>query len=417
MTTYCWKLLELETIKEISNKFYLQSRLSFEDEIVNMDFEIDEFTARNISIAIEDDEKFKYRLSFKYKFDLIKKQYVSILAKTYLDRSEKIAFQCSEDFINVLDSIKRVQDPNELDKLTFLSKKTELAPIKEEVKTITNDTKMKYKIPKLIPVSIFSFVAILIMLSGYFNAPSLNKTNINERVLAESLEIDNDVKEIREEIIIEPLLLEENILFEDFTSNQPLVPFIELEDIVTHNLPKGYVALTFDDGPSQYTSQIVDILKEHEIGGTFFFIGQHLDSYLDHINYVHENGYSIGSHSTNHLNMSSLSSEDQEIEVVQAIDLLREITNSDVNLFRPPFGSYNNHLKDLIIENDYKMILWNNDPQDWKTRNPDKIIESIQNTDVSGSIILLHESQNVIDALPQIIKYLQELNLEIVNLK
>ena len=63
------------------------------------------------------------------------------------------------------------------------------------------------------------------------------------------------------------------------------------------------------------------------------------------------------------------------------------------------------------------MVLWNNDPKDWKTRNSDRILDDIQSSDVSGSIILLHESQAVIDALPNIVEYLQQFDLEIVNLK
>ena len=96
---------------------------------------------------------------------------------------------------------------------------------------------------------------------------------------------------------------------------------------------------------------------------------------------------------------------------------MEEIIDEDVLLFRPPYGSYNKQLVDLAIEHEYKIVLWNNDPEDWKTRNPNKIFESIKNSNTSGAIILLHESQAVVDSLPKIIEYLQEQDLEIVNLK
>ncbi|MNP58117.1 Peptidoglycan-N-acetylglucosamine deacetylase [compost metagenome] len=63
------------------------------------------------------------------------------------------------------------------------------------------------------------------------------------------------------------------------------------------------------------------------------------------------------------------------------------------------------------------MVLWNTDPEDWKSQNADAIYTSIMKSKVNGSIILLHESQATIDALPKIIQYLKDKELEIVNLQ
>lgn len=204
---------------------------------------------------------------------------------------------------------------------------------------------------------------------------------------------------------------------EGASSIQHKVPFLELEKTITYDIPEGYVALTFDDGPSEYSVDIMKVLEKYEVGGTFFFIGYNVKKYSDYVQHIHAKGYSIGSHSINHANMITLSHEEQEKELVQSINLLRELTNEEIVLFRPPYGSYNKNLKDILTENQYKMVLWNNDPMDWKTRNPDKIFSDIKSSNVSGSIILLHESQAVIDALPSIIEYLQELDLKIVSLK
>ena len=62
------------------------------------------------------------------------------------------------------------------------------------------------------------------------------------------------------------------------------------------------------------------------------------------------------------------------------------------------------------------MVLWNRRSKDWKYHNPDEIINYILNSNVSGTIILLHESQAVVDALPQIIEHLLEKELQVVNL-
>ena len=72
----------------------------------------------------------------------------------------------------------------------------------------------------------------------------------------------------------------------------------------------------------------------------------------------------------------------------------------------------------IITEFDdkYKMVLWNNDPEDWRTHDTYKILNHIKNSNVSGSIVILHETQAVLDALPRMIEYFQELGLQIVSL-
>lgn len=412
MPVYCNKLLELKSVQEVSNKFYLQIRLSFGEEL-DLYLEIDDFTANNINIAIKGDEKYKYRLSFNNSFDIIKEQYVAIVARTFLENSHRITFYCSKEFVDILDSIKNTQDISELDKLPFISRSLEPTINEQEIKIITQDEVKEEKQIKLVPMSLFSLIAIFLVLLVSIAAISLDKANITEKVLAESIEANTDIIVIKKDVSYS----EDNIIFEDFSSIEPIIPYLVLEETMTYSLPKGYVALTFDDGPSQYTKEIVDVLKEHDAGGTFFFIAQGIGNYIDQVNYVKSNGFSIGSHSLNHINIPTLPLKNQEIELVQSIELLNEVTNSHITFFRPPYGAYSEDLKDLIIEHDYRMVLWNNDPEDWKTSNPDSILKNIQVTDASGAIILLHESQSVIDALPMIINYLQELGLKIVNLK
>ncbi|MBZ4668480.1 MAG: peptidoglycan-N-acetylglucosamine deacetylase [Epulopiscium sp.] len=206
-------------------------------------------------------------------------------------------------------------------------------------------------------------------------------------------------------------------LAENIIPDQFMLPFVELDNPVSYNIPEGYVALTFDDGPSKYSKEIVDILKEYGIGGTFFFIGLNVKKYPEHVKYIHSNGYSIGTHSMNHSNLPTLSNEKQEKELIQSSQLIESLTGEKLSLFRPPYGAMNQNVKDLANQYGYKIILWNNDPEDWRNKDADAIVNHIKNTDISGSIILLHESQAVIDALPRIINYLKEQNLEIVSLK
>jgi peptidoglycan/xylan/chitin deacetylase (PgdA/CDA1 family) len=206
----------------------------------------------------------------------------------------------------------------------------------------------------------------------------------------------------------------ENLLVDDITPTEANAVSVEVEDLVTYSLQKGKVALTFDDGPSTQTVQIVDTLKEYGVGGTFFFVGQNVEKYPEHLLYTKLNGYSIASHSINHPDLRNLSTENQRYEVIGSIDLIEEIIEEEVTLFRPPYGAYDKRVMSLMEESNCKIVLWDNDPKDWESRNADSIFQHIQNTNVDGSIILFHETIATLEALPRIIEYLQSLDLEIV---
>ncbi|CAK7017860.1 polysaccharide deacetylase family protein [Tissierella sp.] len=408
MSIYSGKLLELKEIKNEYNKYFLQVRLSFEQDI-EMFWEVDKYTAENLKDLIQFDEKHKYRLSFNSSWDAIQKQHKSVLTRTYCDQSEIISFSCSEDYISKLNTIKRCQDIATLDKPIFI-------PIKLESNDELHKDKEKISknyIGKFKMTSIAIMSVIFVILFGYLSRLYLNKTAFDEKALAQSIQLNNELTEKQSE----SLESENSITIEDLSSIEPAIPFIKLEESITYSVPEGSVALTFDDGPSQYSIGIMDVLKKYEVGGTFFFTGLNVKKYPDYVQCIQSNGYSIGSHSMNHINMPTLSYDKQKSELIDSIELLEEVTNQKITLFRPPYGSLNKQIKDLIYNQEYKIVLWNNDPEDWKTRDADKIFYSIQNSNVSGSIILLHESQAVIDTLPRIIEYLQELNLEIINLQ
>ncbi|WIV12449.1 polysaccharide deacetylase family protein [Proteiniborus sp. MB09-C3] len=419
MSDYRGKLLELKSIENESDKYWLHIELYFYQDIEIL-WKIDEYTAENLKSAAQFDKKYKYRLSFNSFWDVTQNQHKSMLTRTYLDQSDSIYFPCSKDYIDNLAAIKHSQDISNLDRSIFTF--MDLVPVYEKNKDgILQDegnTSKNYSI-KFIrkPLTVIGIIFIILFsCSGFIY---LNKFAFNEKVLAESIQLEQ-LEQLENDVAIkqnENMELGDDRIIEEALSNEPDIPFIEIDETISYSIPEGYVALTFDDGPSQYSMEIMEVLKKYEVGGTFFFTGYNAKKYPDHIRYIQSNGYSIGSHSMSHVNMAALSCEEQEKELVQSIKLLEEITNDKVTLFRAPYGSFDKHLKDLINENQYKMILWNNDPKDWKSRDADKIFDSIKASNVSGSIILLHESQAVIDALPRIIEYLQELDLKIVSIK
>ena len=202
----------------------------------------------------------------------------------------------------------------------------------------------------------------------------------------------------------------------DSSSVESEAMFYEVDD-VAYSLPEGYVALTFDDGPSVYTKQIVDLLNEYDAPATFFFVGDHVNKYTDEVVYTSEQGHLIASHTNSHKNITKLSGAALDREIFDSIQQLEELTGETINLFRPPYGAISSNNKLLLSENNIKTVMWNRDPRDWEARSKDDILNYFFDVDPSGGIYILHENKYTLEALPEILAYLNELGLDIVGIK
>lgn len=170
------------------------------------------------------------------------------------------------------------------------------------------------------------------------------------------------------------------------------------------------VAISFDAAwGADKTKQIVDICKEYNVRATFFLVGFWVDKYVDMVKYIDENGFEIGTHSNTHPDMVKLSATDQDMELKKSIKLITDITGKDVELFRAPFGSYNNSLLDTAENNNLKTIQWDVDSLDWKGLSAEAITTRILNGVKNGSIILCHNnSDHIVEALPMILDRLSK---------
>lgn len=81
-------------------------------------------------------------------------------------------------------------------------------------------------------------------------------------------------KENKKEVVPSNIYMDTSSKPEENIKSTENSSVLKLKQGVTYNLPDGYVALTFDDGPSIYTKEIVEILKQYNVGGTFFFCGE-----------------------------------------------------------------------------------------------------------------------------------------------
>ncbi|WP_085113725.1 polysaccharide deacetylase family protein [Thermoanaerobacterium sp. PSU-2] len=172
---------------------------------------------------------------------------------------------------------------------------------------------------------------------------------------------------------------------------------------------KKLLALTFDDGPSkEFTKKYVDVLKSLNIKATFFVVGKMAEKNPNLLKYIAENGDEIGIHSYSHKYMPLMPPEQMIDEFYKTQAIVVNVAGVKPDLFRPPYGAFNNTLVKISNALGLHVVLWTVDPDDWKRPGIPNIINTIVSKSSSGSIILMHEGNSeTLAALPQIITKLR----------
>lgn len=178
------------------------------------------------------------------------------------------------------------------------------------------------------------------------------------------------------------------------------------------------VALTFDDGPSAYTEQLLDILKDNDVNATFFLVGENVVKHKDVVKRMYDEGNEIGGHSWDHTsNFLKWSLDQVKEQTVKTNDAIAEITGKRSFMDRPPEGAINEEVAQKIGR---EQIMWDVDPEDWKpaNRDPDTVYNNVVNADQlrDGSIILLHDIRETsVQAVDRIIKELKSQGYKFVT--
>ncbi|GJJ76723.1 peptidoglycan-N-acetylglucosamine deacetylase [Entomortierella parvispora] len=140
--------------------------------------------------------------------------------------------------------------------------------------------------------------------------------------------------------------------------------------IITACKVPGTIAITFDDGPFEYTRQLLDILKKEDVRTTFFMNGDNYSKILDSkyralVNQAMDDGHQIASHTWDHADLSKLSKAQILSEVSRLDKAFLTIIKKRPVYMRPPFGNVNELVVDTLTEAGYKIVKWNIDTQDW----------------------------------------------------
>lgn len=180
--------------------------------------------------------------------------------------------------------------------------------------------------------------------------------------------------------------------------------------IYSVNTEEKRVAISFDAAwGADKTEKIMEICSEFGVRATFFLVGFWVEDYPEMTKKIYENGFEIGTHSNTHPDMTTLSADGQRLELETSVNLIKNITNQDVKLFRPPYGAYNDTLINTAESLGLTTIQWSVDSLDWKGLSAMEITNRILNGVRSGSIILCHNnSDHILDALPLVLDRLQK---------
>jgi peptidoglycan/xylan/chitin deacetylase (PgdA/CDA1 family) len=165
------------------------------------------------------------------------------------------------------------------------------------------------------------------------------------------------------------------------------------------------VALTFDDGPSEYTPEFLRVLREKEVHATFFEVGQEMPGREDTMRQILAEGDELGDHTMNHVEYPGYD------QIAGAAARIEADTHFKPCLFRPPGGAVNEGVVATAASLGMRTITWDVDPRDWSLPGTGAIYSNIVSHAQSGSIILMHDGggprSETLAALPQVIDTLR----------
>ena len=149
------------------------------------------------------------------------------------------------------------------------------------------------------------------------------------------------------------------------------------------------LALTFDDGPGEYTDELLDCLEENNAHATFFMLGQNVSAYPDAPKRMLELGCEIGSHSWDHTQLTTIDIDSVAKQFTDTDNALIDACGQASSVARAPYGDRNSDIYNTVGK---PFFMWSLDTEDWKLLDADGDYNAVMNGDLTdGSIILMHD--------------------------
>ncbi len=175
------------------------------------------------------------------------------------------------------------------------------------------------------------------------------------------------------------------------------------------------IALTFDDGPSEWTPQLLQTLAANDARATFFVSGSAVAGGEHTVRTAALVGHQIGSHSFHHVRMTQLPQGEDALEIAAADDLIAPFIGGSKS-FRPPYGDYDNGVRRAAAARGYSIVMWNLDPLDYRETDPAVVVSRVLASARRGSVILSHDTlPHTVTAYATIIPALKQAGYELVT--
>lgn len=165
------------------------------------------------------------------------------------------------------------------------------------------------------------------------------------------------------------------------------------------------IALTFDDGPSYYTEDLLDGLQERGVLASFFLVGENIEGKEAIVLRMYDEGHLIGNHTYDHVQLTSLSTEAVCEQIRKTQKAIYDVTGYNTVYVRPPYGLWQEELEYYVT---MIPVLWDIDPEDWTTSYVDGIVKKVVSSARDGGIILMHDNyESSVEAALRIVDELQ----------
>ena len=188
--------------------------------------------------------------------------------------------------------------------------------------------------------------------------------------------------------------------------------------IYSVDIPDKKLAISFNAAwGAEDTDILLKILADNDVLTTFFVCGSWVDKFPDDLKKLAAAGHDIANHGDKHAHVAQLNLEQNKQEIKGCHDKIKAVTGIEANLFRPPYGEYNNTVLDAAEALNYHTIQWDVDSHDWMAKGAEYELDRVlKNKNLkNGSIILFHNGAKFTPQnLDKIIKALKAQGYEIV---
>jgi peptidoglycan/xylan/chitin deacetylase (PgdA/CDA1 family) len=168
------------------------------------------------------------------------------------------------------------------------------------------------------------------------------------------------------------------------------------------------IALTFDDGPYPVeTPLLLDVLADLHVPATFFLIGNDAEQFPALVRRIEQGGHEIANHTQTHpADFQALSAAEVKTELDDGAQTLERYVKDPAirTLMRPPHGRFTEATVRAAQHDGYDVVLWDDDPGDWRVMTPDAIATHVEEDAAAPDIVLLHSGRlSTIEALPDLV--------------